>query len=111
MHGSKPTPKTLLGCFHNNDGTVNIDLYCQYLEYANEEYEKYKHRILSKEEAEAEEADVLIQNMVAWLIVNNGYLSWPTTIPPIKSTTDRRKFVGQNGWSQSGTMLNALSAS
>lgn len=27
----------------------------------------------------------------AWLLVDNGYLSWPTTIPPIKVSTDRRE--------------------
>ena len=24
----------------------------------------------------------------AWLLVDNGYLAWPTTVPPIKSTTN-----------------------
>jgi hypothetical protein len=25
----------------------------------------------------------------AWLLVDNGYLAWPTTVPPIKTTGSR----------------------
>ena len=25
----------------------------------------------------------------AWLLVDNGYLAWPTTVPPIKTTSSR----------------------
>ena len=27
----------------------------------------------------------------AWLIVDNGYLSWPVTVPPIKRTVSRKE--------------------
>ena len=27
----------------------------------------------------------------AWLLVDNGYLAWPTTVPPIKSTSSQRE--------------------
>jgi hypothetical protein len=27
----------------------------------------------------------------AWLIVDNGYLNWPVTVPPMKSTTSRQE--------------------
>jgi DDE superfamily endonuclease len=27
----------------------------------------------------------------AWLLVDNGYLAWPTTVPPIKSTNSQRE--------------------
>jgi hypothetical protein len=32
----------------------------------------------------------------AWLIVDNGYLKWATTIPPFKHTVNQRKIC----WSQ-----------
>ena len=32
----------------------------------------------------------------AWLLVDNGYLNWPTTIPPMKVTNDQREIR----WSQ-----------
>ncbi len=44
--------------------------------------------------AAVDEIDIPIPNIVttrryqgAWLLVNNGYLAWPTTFPPIKTTS------------------------
>jgi hypothetical protein len=52
-------------------------------------------RHLSEVEFELFEMDsagniVAVKYRGAWLMVDNGYLSWPTTIPPTKTTTDRR---------------------
>lgn len=44
----------------------------------------------------AGDAVVAVRYRGAWLMVDNGYLSWPTTVPPTKTTTDRREIR----WSQ-----------
>ncbi|KAI2492339.1 Plant transposon protein [Fragilaria crotonensis] len=36
----------------------------------------------------------------AWLLVDNGYLSWPTTVPPIKTTTSRAE-IQFSAWLES----------
>jgi hypothetical protein len=35
-----------------------------------------------------------------WLVVDNGYLAWPTTVPPMKTTTDRRE-IRFSAWLES----------
>jgi hypothetical protein len=32
-----------------------------------------------------------VTNRGAWLLVDNGYLTWPATIPPMKVTNDQRE--------------------
>ncbi len=34
----------------------------------------------------------------AWLLVNNGYHSWPTTAPPIKTTIKKKEIRFLHGW-------------
>ena len=41
---------------------------------------------------------VAIKYCVAWIIVDNGYLDWSVTIPPMKETMFIRSPDGQNGW-------------
>jgi hypothetical protein len=36
----------------------------------------------------------------AWLLVDNGYLAWPTTVPPIKTTSSRIE-IRFSGWLES----------
>ena len=36
----------------------------------------------------------------AWLLVDNGYLAWPTTVPPIKTTSSRRE-IRFSSWLES----------
>ena len=35
-----------------------------------------------------------------WLLVDNGYLNWSTTIPPMKQTMFTKKQGGQKSWNQ-----------
>ena len=43
---------------------------------------------------------LIVKYKGAWLVVDNGYLKWSTTIPPLKVTDDRREIRWSN-WMES----------
>jgi hypothetical protein len=43
---------------------------------------------------------VAVQYQGAWLLVDNGYLSWPTTVPPFKRTI-HHKVIRFSQWLES----------
>ena len=54
-----------------------------------------------------EQSDITPPNIVkmrryqgAWLLVDNGYLAWPTTVPPIKTTSSRTE-IRFSSWLES----------
>jgi hypothetical protein len=42
----------------------------------------------------------------AWFIVDDGYLNWPVTVPPLKASTSRHKYAFHNGLNPCKRMLN-----
>ena len=51
---------------------------------------------------------ISVKHKGVYVIVDNGYLQWPCTVPPFTVTSDMDEIAGQNGQRACRKMLSAL---
>ena len=55
-------------------------------------------------EADKDGNIVFVKYEGAWLIVDNGYLRWPTTVPPLRKARNTSRSASRSGWNLCGKM-------